>query len=419
MNLGTKRALDHWLGSFCLLAMSPLVRGLGALLRRSHRRLPVRAIVILKFQGMGSVAIAAPAIARLRASQPSARLVFWGTRPTCALAQELALFDELIVLEESSLWAAARSALRGLRRLHRLRPDWCLDLEVYSKLSVVLCTLSAGRNRAGFAVDSVRLRRMNHTHLVLFNRHHYLGHAYGRLLGLVAEAGAPGDLDPGAPGESSRITLHSTPAPCDGDYVVVNPNAGELSLERRWPIDAFARLLRELLARDPQRKVVLVGSGNGEAEYCRELARDPRVLDRVDRLSLSELIGCIAGARLVVSNDSAPLHLALLGDVPVVALFGPTDPLTYVMRQRPRTRVHYSGIYCSPCIHYWAEPPCRGWNACMRSIRVEDVLASCLELLGPEPPDDLRVIGAPASDFASDASYYAGLVYAKDRELPG
>lgn len=419
MKLGRKRALDHILGRVCLVGMSPLVRGIGALLRRSHRRIPVRAIVILKFQGIGSVAIAAPAIERLRASHSSATLVFWGTGSTCELAREMGAFDEVIVLDDSSLLAAALSALRGLWRIHRIRPDWCFDLEVYSKLSVVLCTLTGGRNRAGFAVDSVRLRRMNHTHLVLFNRHHYLGQAYQRLLGLASEEADPGDVEPETLGSAGHFRLRSSEPVCEGDYVVVNPNAGVLSLERRWPIDAFASLIRELLARDRNLRVVLVGSGEREAEYCRELREDPRVIDRVDRLSLPGLLACIAGARLVVSNDSAPLHLALLRDVPVVALFGPTDPLTYVMSRRPRTRVHYSGIYCSPCIHYWAEPPCKGWNVCMKAIRVEDVLQSCIDLLGPEPPDDLRVIGSPRAGVDPARRYYAGLVYAKDPEIVG
>jgi heptosyltransferase-2 len=155
--------------------------------------------------------------------------------------------------------------------------------------------------------------------------------------------------------------------------------------------------------------VLLVGSGAAEVEYCASLAGRERVVDGVNRLSLDETIQALAGARLVLSNDSAPLHVALNLDVPVVALFGPTHPATYVDLGRARLRVHYSGIYCSPCLQYWDPPPCGGFNRCMQSISEEAVLRSCRELLaGDEGPGVL----VPA-EAREDSRYFPGLVYAK------
>ena len=74
MDLRTKRALDHRIGQPALSCLSPVVRLLGMLLGRSHGVLPVRTVVVLKFQGMGSIAIARSAIARVRARFPEASL---------------------------------------------------------------------------------------------------------------------------------------------------------------------------------------------------------------------------------------------------------------------------------------------------------------------------------------------------------
>lgn len=417
MKLSTKRALDHYVGSICLLSLSWLVRMLGLALRRDHQSLPVQAVVILKFQGIGSLAIAKRAISKLHARYPSARFVFWGTSSTCALAREMGEFDEVLVLDDRDPVRAGLSAAKNLLRIYHIKPDWVIDLEVYSKLSVVLCTLTCGRNRAGFAVDSVRLRRMNHTHLVFFNRHHYLGHAYKQLLGLIGLGSEQAvELKSEEPCRRDTRPL-SAEIPTDRDYIVINPNAGELSLERRWPIAFFEQLINRLLARFPDLNIFIVGAGQAEARYCQALANDVRVRDLVDRLSLPELISCVERARLVISNDSAPLHFALMYSVPVVGLFGPTDPTTYVDSQRPNTRIHYAGLYCSPCVHYWEPPPCKGWNQCMSAIGVDDILGSACELLDENLPMDWRVVGTVP--LTHDNRYYPGLVYARDHSDAG
>jgi ADP-heptose:LPS heptosyltransferase len=255
---------------------------------------------------------------------------------------------------------------------------------------------------------------MNHTHLLFFNRHHYLRHAYERLLGLVCrECEETPELRRETPRwyHTNHVPIE---APVEGNYIAINPNAGELSLLRRWPIEFFQQLIEELLGCYPGFHILVVGAGRGEAQYCNALAKRPRVRNLVDRLSVAEMIRCIERASLVISNDSAPLHVALLSSVAVVGLFGPTDPITYVDMKRPRTRIHYTGIYCSPCVQYWEPPPCRGWNQCMREIRVEDVVRSSIELLAEKPALDLRVVGTTSSQ--EDSQYYPGLVYARDHD---
>lgn len=413
MKIKIKRALDHYLGNFCLFCLSPLVRMMGVILQRDHKTLPIESIVILKFQGIGSLAIAAPAIGRLRVRYPQARIVFWGTPSTCMLAREMSAFDEVIVLNDQSLVHAALSIVRGILRIRCIHPDWAIDLEVYSKLSVLLCTLTCGRNRVGFAVDTVRLRRINHTHLVFFNRQHYLGQAYERLFGLLGTG----------PEDTSIVNIDdlwlindddhfNADIPANKEYIVINPNAGELSLERRWPIEFVEELIKKLHDYNHDMNIVIIGAGVEEVQYCSQLDGHPCIINLVNHLTLKELIYCIQNARLVISNDTAPLHFALLSDVPVIGLFGPTSPGTYVDLDRPRTRIHYSAIYCCPCIHYWDTRPCKGWNQCMKSIPVEQVFNSCVELLSDETPQDSKVIRGRIQDKHN--RYYPGLVYAKD-----
>lgn len=131
----------------------------------------------------------------------------------------------------------------------------------------------------------------------------------------------------------------------------------------------------------------------------------------VDRLSLSELISCIAAAALVVTGDSLVMHLAAAEKVPLLTLFGPTLPTVYLPPLDNSITIS-AELYCAPCVHYWHSAPCAGDNRCMQSIGVEQAAAACLALLqaeaqgGTRPAQRLQA-AAPAGD------YYPGLIYTR------
>lgn len=94
---------------------------------------------------------------------------------------------------------------------------------------------------------------------------------------------------------------------------------------KQWPADRFAALTRHLTSRG--HRVAIVGAPN-ERGQCDELlslaAEDIRVLDLVGKTGVAGLMALIEKSPLIVANDSAPLHMAVGFDRPLVALFGPT-----------------------------------------------------------------------------------------------
>ena len=402
MRLATKRALDFYIGRPFLTALQLAARVLGAVLRRDHAIGPVRSILVVKFQGLGSLMICKPALVALRRHYPDARIIFWGTPSMLPLAREMPEFDEVLVLDDRGLFSAARSTVAALVRLWRARIDWAFDLEVYSRLSSVLVTLSLGRNRTGFALEQLRSRRV-HTHLIYFNRYRHVGEAYSRIVGQLLPDGAVVDMNDYGSWRFSVEPLAKIPQP----YFLFNVHAGDLSLERRWPRESFRDLIAELLRRRPDAVAVLIGHGKSETEYASALEGGDRILNLGGKLSLQETYRAIANAELVVTNDSAPLHFALSSHVNLVALFGPTRAETYLPPSRSNVRAAQIALYCSPCVHHWEPPPCDGDNQCMKRLSVANVLARCCELI------------AAGNDAVSDTNgkaavssvYYPGLVY--------
>lgn len=411
MRLQQKRALDYWLGRPVLALFNATAIGLGALMRRDHNPKPIHHVLFVKFQGLGSLIMAKPSLSAFRRHYPDARCILWATPGVAILGRQMPEFDEILVLDDRTLLTAVRSSVKVLMRLWRLRIDWVFDLEVYSRLSSVLTTLTCATNRVGFALEQLRARRV-HTHLIYFNRYGYVGDAYARMIGQLLPDEESVDLSQYGEFRFDLSPVSFLPRP----YIVFNVHAGELSLERRWPLESFRELIDALLERRPDMTAVLIGHGENEDRYVAGLARTSRIRNLCGQLTLPETVRALAHADLFVTNDSGPFHLALSTQVPIVALFGPTRSDTYLPPSRPRVIALQESVYCSPCVHHWEPPPCDGDNQCMKRLSVARVTAACQALLG------LSVESLPASHPTVHSDYYAGLVYTplvRNHRLPG
>ena len=106
-----------------------------------------------------------------------------------------------------------------------------------------------------------------------------------------------------------------------GEFAMVNPGAGWGA--KRWPAERYG-LVARALADCGVRSVV--NYGPGEEGLAREAEAASRGSAKALQCSISELIALTRRARLFIGGDTGPLHLAAALRVPVVAIFGPTDP---------------------------------------------------------------------------------------------
>ena len=144
----------------------------------------------------------------------------------------------------------------------------------------------------------------------------------------------------------------------EGRYAVFCPGA-EYGPAKRWP---YFKELAEKLALP----VVLLGSPNDRA-----VAAEIAGKDLVGKTTLDEAIRIIAGAALVVSNDSGLMHVAAALGRPQVALFGSSSP-EHTPPASAKARVLWLHLECSPCFE--RECPL-GHFRCMKEITVEQVLS--------------------------------------------
>jgi len=139
---------------------------------------------------------------------------------------------------------------------------------------------------------------------------------------------------------------------------------------KNWPPERFAAIAREL-ARDGYQPVQILG----RAEQERHI-RLPDVPEHCPP-NLAELAEILANMRLVLGNDSGPLHLAAWLGVPCVALFGPSDARRW---GPPGSRHLSSPLPCAPCTHDMLRLGCAQPD-CMEAISAAYVLSELQKLI--------------------------------------
>ncbi len=392
MRVEFMKAVDRWAGGLGCIVLDLFDRPRRFLFPSPTVPAEVRTILVTKYLGMGSIVLATPMVAALRRRFPGARIAFLTFEENREIAGILGVFDEVLTIHRKRLLPMAWDTLRALTRLWKLGVDVVCDLEFFTRYSTVVAYLSGAPIRVGYW-SRIAWRGNILTHPVYYNGMKHITRVFlaqAEVLGASVEdspaAAALPELQPD--GEASReLAEKIRAAGLDPElpYVMINPNASELCLERRWMADRFADVVDVLLKENEGLQAIFVGARN-ERSYTGEvlaLCRDTsRAANLAGELSIRSLLEALGGAKLFLTVDSGPLHLAALTDTPTVALFGPETPSLYGSLGS-RVRTLYAGVYCSPCLNVYntKTAPCNGNNICMQGICASDVLSASRELL--------------------------------------
>lgn len=161
-------------------------------------------------------------------------------------------------------------------------------------------------------------------------------------------------------------------------YAVLSPTSRWAS--KRWPLDNWIALIDPLRARGFER-FIIVGAPDERAQVdALRKAAPEDCIDLVGSTSVGEMMALIRDASLVVANDSAPLHMAVGFDRPLIALFGPTNPDRVGPYHRDESVVQPLHLPMEGDVHYRDTD-----DALMRQITVTMVIERVDRLSAAEP----------------------------------
>lgn len=161
---------------------------------------------------------------------------------------------------------------------------------------------------------------------------------------------------------------------------------------KQWPPERFGEVAARL-ARERGATIVLTGSPGDrtQVDLARRALSSARVIDLAGSLDLLTLAAVLERLDLFITGDTGPMHLATAVGTPVVAVFGPSDPVRYAPRDE-RHRIVRIDLPCSPCNRIRLPPVrCVGHTPdCLAGIGVESVYQAALSVLdarGTSAPD--------------------------------
>jgi heptosyltransferase-2 len=159
-----------------------------------------------------------------------------------------------------------------------------------------------------------------------------------------------------------------------GDWIGLSPGAA-FGPAKRWPLSRFAAV-GDRLARTTGAQVAVLGAP-GERPFAEGVAgamsHPARVL--AGETTLADLVGVLARLRVLVTNDSGPMHVASALGTPVAAVFGPTDP-SETAPVGP-ARLLSEPVHCAPC----GLRACPIDHRCMTRVAAERVAEAAEELI--------------------------------------
>ena len=300
--------------------------------------LPPQKVLVVRLSAMGDVIHALPGVRALRQALPETEIgwvieerwsellcakgypregPFSEQRPLVSLVHHVRTQAWRRNLFARATWKDFRNCFRELRAV---RYDTALDLQGAIR-SAVVASWSGARQVVGSAAPRESLARMFYNKTIDAAGTHVIEQAYSFLQGWDKKISALPDAilprDPTAEDWCDQYCAELHPS----KIVLMNPGAGWGA--KQWPAERYGQVAQELAS---DGYTVLVNYGPGEGSLAQAVKTSSGEVARPVECSLGELIALTRRAALLVGGDTGPLHLAAALKIPVVAIYGPTNP---------------------------------------------------------------------------------------------
>ena len=329
----------------------------------------VRRILVRGTNWIGDAVLTTPALAALRARFPQARIALLVKPAVAELLQCHPAIDDIVLYRDPGPHAGLGGKLSLALQLNRGRYDLAILLQNAFEAAAVTA-LAGIPNRYGYATDG---RSFLLTHRVPLTPKVRRKHQVEYYLELLKPLGIP--VEPAAP--MLRTTPGEDAAAHDllyafgvkPDQVVIGLNPGSVyGSAKRWLPERFAQVADRLAAEHAA--CVLIFGGKGEEELGTAIAgmmTAPTIVYS-GRTTVRQLMALIKRCRLFITNDTGPMHVAAAFGVPLVAIFGPTNPVT-TSPYGPGHELVRHPVECSPCLLR----ECPIDHRCMQGLGTDEV----------------------------------------------
>lgn len=332
--------------------------------------LPLK-ILILKPSSLGDVVQALPVLRLIKQRHPASEIYWWLNSNLMPLLEEDPDLTSVISFDRDR-WATPRHWKKLWQLIRQMRAqsfDWVIDLQGLAR-SGSLAWLANGKFTVGLDEPREGARGF---YDIIVTRPTFYTHAVDWYLGVLPFLEVPVhwnfDWLPERPNIAAVVQQKWKPG--KERWLIIQPGARWLN--KRWPVEYFAELVRQLAAYYPELRFAVMGGQEDQPLGAMITRAAPtRCLDLTGRVTLPEMVEWIRLSVLMVTNDTGPMHVAVALGKPVVPIFGPTEPRRTGPYHQIDRAVQLS-LPCAPCL----KPACAYEKPleCLRGISPAMVIA--------------------------------------------
>ncbi len=366
---------------------------------QDRRRAEMKSVLVIATRQIGDVLLTTPLIEAVRARWPDARIDVLGFPGTLGMLKSNPAINRFVETQPRSGFRGARALIGQIWR----RYDLALVTDPGDRahlLGWIAAPCRSGVIPVHGRSNWLKLEVLDH--VVQTDGDLGTTHVTVEKLSLIEPwlaAGAtavPKTVPRVVPPPSSPLPDDIEAALQPGAVVIHAPS---MWTYKQWPVAHFEELIRAFV--DEGRQVVLTGSSGDRDQECiaplRAIADAPRVLDTSGRLDFNQLVTLFARAALYIGPDTSVSHLAAATGIPVIAIFGPTNPMRWapwpakaqaaslfqnvaVQQQAGNVTLLQGSLPCVPCGKAGCENHRQSRSDCLTQISAQRVLKQAREI---------------------------------------
>ena len=337
-------------------------------------------ILIMRTDRLGDVVITTPIIRALRMKYPNSYLAIMVKPENKDVVINNPDLNEVIICDKDEKHKNIFGIVKlGLFVLRKKKFDLGIAFHPTNRVHILML-LAGIKKRVGYDRKMSCCLTDKFHHLKQFGEKHEIDYLFDLLQFAGITIFDPNKTPYVVTSEEDKKIVDSVIKDLElGDNIIaVHPGASCLS--KKWPTDKFAAVL-DILKERYSSDVVIVGSDDTE-EISKNIIKKMKTnaVDLTGNFLLGEFSEFLSRCRMLVSNDSGPVHLAVSVGTPVISIFGRKDPGLSPKRWGPLGKSDVSlhkDVGCKKCLAH----DCQKEFACINAITVEEVIMAVQKIL--------------------------------------
>lgn len=348
----------------------------------------VNKILLIRLDHIGDVAMASAVPRLIKEHYPEAKITMMAGSWAIDLLKYNPYLDETLC-HDVPWWASVRPGMKAgtffryiadkylplLKKIKKEKFDTVIDLRGDIRQMMLFMLFPKIRQRIGYDRSGGECLL---THPVIYDKTAHETQKNLKLLGAINISQGPLKPEIYVPeGKKIRINeIFKTNGVKKQDIKIMLSPGARVKV-KRWPLDNFIKLGTLL---EKRYGAWVIFTGTSKEINKKDIPSSQKFINLIGELDLLQLTALFEETRLLISNDSGITHIASSRDVPMVVLFGPTDPRIYKPIAE-KLGVITKRFPCSPCLHKTCKVYKTGYGRCMSDITIEEVMSEVEKIL--------------------------------------